>query len=152
MAPPKSRGSLLVNFTGKFTNILGIISKFTNILVNLLVILVKILVNLLVKLTKSGLGTTLLGLPLPPSSPAGAATTPQEGTCQTTDLGCLSWANQEEPLADYRNPVRGSRRAFSPTFRTFLGDILVIVEFYSQLTTCITYMFFFQMMSSGGIR
>ncbi len=34
--PPKSRGSLLVSFTGKFTNILGIISKCTNILVNLL--------------------------------------------------------------------------------------------------------------------
>ena len=36
-----------------------------------------------------------------------------------------------------------------PTFRTFLGDYSQsIVEFYSQLTTCITCMFFFRKSSS----
>jgi hypothetical protein len=75
--------------------------------VNLLVILIKTPVNLLVKLTKSGqggvpsgpsgLGTTLLGLPLPTSLPSGTATTP---------TGLLPRL-QEEPLADYRNPLLG---------------------------------------------
>ena len=45
----------------------------------------------------------------------------------------------------YSGTVRGSRRAFSPISRTFLGDILVVVELYSQLTTCLhEYMFFFR--------
>ena len=40
--------------------------------------------------------------------------------------------------------VRGSRRAFHRFIQTFLGDILVVVEFYSQLTACSHACFFFR--------